>query len=988
MNKKSFFIKTTKILEDKKGMIISLLFLSFVTMLSVAYGALSKELTITGQGYFRVKEEIRITDLEFIGVTNNGLEDYESEFAKDTIKTGIDLQNNNSTVTYKVKVTNTGNVTMVLKTLENTEIYNNNNIKYTLNKTLPLKVSPLSDEYIEITFSWNSYNASNTRLDSMIKFNFEKAESILAGGNTGTTTFLNTSPINKTQVEKIEFMPTTEVPSEALGSWDASKNLDGSVMAWYVDDDSNNLYEVYIGGYGKINLSTGENLFRNFTNLVTLEFNDLVTTKDVTSMAYMFADCKKLTSIDVRSFNTSNVTNMSYMFNNCSSLTSLDIHTDGDIFNVSKVTDMSRMLFALSNLTELNMEGFNAPELTNITNLFGKRWDNMIGQIASGVKINMKNFNAPKITSVYQLFASNVSTKITEIDMSGIYLPSVTNMTEMFYLCSGLTKLDLTGATINSAQNASASMNSMFRDCKALLSLDVSGLYTSNVTNMTYMFSGCSSLTSLDVSGFDTKKVTNMSAMFSGCSSLTSLNVRSFNTSNVTNMSYMFNNCSSLTSLDIHTQGDIFNVSKVTDMSYMLYGLSKMTELNMEGFNALNLTNITYFFGRNYYAMLGRYSSGVSVNMKNFNAPKLTSLSYLFGTFNISMNIKEINLKGASFQNVTNMSYMFYNCTGLTSLDLSGINAPNVTNMTYMFSGCSSLTSLDVSDFNTTNVTNMSYMYDGCSKLTSLNLAEFNTTNVTNMSYMFNGCSKLTSLNVSNFNTSNVINMTYMFSGCSSLPSLDVSSFDTKKVTDMTRMFSGCSSLTSLNLNNFEGDSVTNMSQMVYGLVNVTSFEMRNFTAPNLTNISNLFGYTWNDGRIGENTSGTIIHMENFSAEKITSLAALFQNKKVKEVYLSGTYLPALTNISNMFNGCSLITTLDISGMDFTNVTNASNFGSNNVTSLTLDNIDNAMYDNTYFQDAVKTITTSTATVNVKDSDCATKLLGIKSTLNPVVIGA
>ena len=622
MNKKSFFIKTTKILEDKKGMIISLLFLSFVTMLSVAYGALSKELTITGQGYFRVKEEIRITDLEFIGVTNNGLEDYESEFAKDTIKTGIDLQNNNSTVTYKVKVTNTGNVTMVLKTLENTEIYNNNNIKYTLNKTLPLKVAPLSDEYIEITFSWNSYNASNTRLDSMIKFNFEKAESILAGGNTGTTTFLNTSPINKTQVEKIEFMPTTEVPSEALGSWDASKNLDGSVMAWYVDDDSNNLYEVYIGGYGKINLSTGENLFRNFTNLVTLEFNDLIITKNITSMAYMFADCKKLTSIDVRSFNTSNVTDMSGMFQTCQSLTSLDIHTDGDIFNVSKVTNMSRMLFALRNLTELNMEGLNATALTNITNLFGQRWDAMIGQSASGVKINMKNFNAPKITSVYQLFASNVSTKITEIDMSGIYLPSVTNMTEMFYLCSGLTKLDLTGATINSSNNTgSANTTSMFNGCSSLISLDARGIYTSNVINMSSMFYNCSSLTSLDVSNFDTKNVTNMSSMFYSCSSLTNLDVRSFNTSNVTNTSSMFYRCSKLVSLDVSN----FDTKKVTNMSSMFRQCGSLTSLNVNNFEGDSVTTMEFMF----HGLL----NVTDFQMKNFTAPNLTNISYLFFFF-------------------------------------------------------------------------------------------------------------------------------------------------------------------------------------------------------------------------------------------------------------------------------------------------------------------------------------------------------------------
>ena len=63
---------------------------------------------------------------------------------------------------------------------------------------------------------------------------------------------------------------------------------------------------------------------------------------------------------------------------------------------------------------------------------------------------------------------------------------------------------------------------------------------------------------------------------------------------------------------------------------------------------------------------------------------------------------------------VTDMSYMFYNCSSLTSLDLSGFKTAKVTNMSAMFYGCSGLTSLDLSDFNTDNVTAMGGMFYGC----------------------------------------------------------------------------------------------------------------------------------------------------------------------------------------------------------------------------------------------------------------------------------
>ena len=51
----------------------------------------------------------------------------------------------------------------------------------------------------------------------------------------------------------------------------------------------------------------------------------------------------------------------------------------------------------------------------------------------------------------------------------------------------------------------------------------------------------------------------------------------------------------------------------------------------------------------------------------------------------------------------------------------------------------------------------MSYMFANCSSLTSLNLSYFNTNNVNNMSY-------ICSINVINFNTNNVTIMRYMLS--------------------------------------------------------------------------------------------------------------------------------------------------------------------------------------------------------------------------------
>lgn len=59
-----------------------------------------------------------------------------------------------------------------------------------------------------------------------------------------------------------------------------------------------------------------------------------------------------------------------------------------------------------------------------------------------------------------------------------------------------------------------SSCYNMFQNCRSLTSLDLSGLDTSNVTNMSSMFASCRSLTSLAMMG-DISKVTSYSSMFS-----------------------------------------------------------------------------------------------------------------------------------------------------------------------------------------------------------------------------------------------------------------------------------------------------------------------------------------------------------------------------------------------------------------------------------------------------------------------------------------
>ena len=266
----------------------------------------------------------------------------------------------------------------------------------------------------------------------------------------------------------------------------------------------------------------------------------------------------------------------------------------------------------------------------------------------------------------------------------------------------------------------------LFSSLKNLLTLNINGLDTSNVSYMSYMFSYSSGLTNLNLSSLDTSNVVNMDGMFSHCSNLTELDLNNFDTSNVTGMYHMFSKCSSLTNLNLGN----FDTSNVTNMDGMFSHCLRLTYLDISNFNTSNATYMSYMFSE--------CRSLTNLNLSNFDT-----------------------------SNVINMDGMFSYCSNLTDLDLNNFNTSNVTGMYHMFSECSSLTNLNLSNFDTSNVTNMDGMFVKCKNLIILDLSSYITYNVENMSYMFFDCEKLSTIYVNrvNWNTSYAAT-TDMFLGC------------------------------------------------------------------------------------------------------------------------------------------------------------------------------------------------------------------------------
>ena len=540
-------------------------------------------------------------------------------------------------------------------------------------------------------------------------------------------------------------------------------------------------------------------------------------------------------------------------------------------------------------------------------------------------------------TKVYADSLDNLPTSIsfsgkaTLLTVDKLNTSNVTTMESMFYKCSSLTSLDLSGFDTSNVTN----MGSMFRECKNLTSLDLSGWNTGNVTSIHTMFRDCSSLTSLDLSGFDTSNVTNMGETFYGCIDLTTLDVSGFDTSNVTNMNYIFQNCSSLTTLDVSG----FDTSNISNMNSMFKNCNNLTSLDLSGFDTSNVTDMCEMF------------SGCN-------------------------NLTSLDVSGFNTEIVTNMTNMFNGCSGLTSLDLSNFNTSNVTAISAMFNGCSKLTSLNVSNFNTSKVTSMSSMFYGCKTLITLDLRGFDTNKVTNMANMFRNCSNLIEIKgIKNWVTSKVTDVSYMFYACS-IASLDLSYWDTSSLTNLKDFITSCGKLISLNLTNWPSDNVnTIISQLsaspststLYGTVVIDEstlpsgwvYEFNNvnlflqltasvdstslvsfntsFTAYEVSVISlgdNLYQHSYQYTNNDKPTSMTltslgkikIISIEKLVLTNIYSTTNMFNGcSNITSIDLTGLDTSRVNNMTNMFNGCSKLTSLDVSGFNTSNVINMSN---------------------------------------------------------------
>ena len=674
--------------------------------------------------------------------------------------------------------------------------------------------------------------------------------------------------------------------------------------------------------------TTLSRFFGGLVKLETITGLEYLNTANVTDMSLLFNNCQKLTSLDVTHFNTAKVTNMYRMFNACG-LTSLDLSN----FNTATVENMELMFSGCSNLkTIYASDKFKTAAVAKSKNMFSycgslsgdidwtsdKATDKTYAKTGGGYFRDKAYDNRPYVKyadgtltfrcgykkilgkNEYELNSGENRPKWythdTEISKV-VFEASFANArpTTCYAWFKNFTFLKQIEGIENLNTENVKDMRDMFYDCSGLISLDVTHFNTENVTSMSSMFNSCRGLTSLDVTHFNTANVKNMSFMFSSCNKLKEIYVSDkFVTDDVIDSEYMFSYCGSLS-------GDIdWTSDKATDKTYAKTGGGYFRDKAYDNRPWVKYADGTLTFRCGYKKILGKneyelnsgeklpkwYTHDTEISKVVFEASFANARpTSCYAWFQDFKNLTQIEgIENLNTANVTDMSYMFKNCSNLAKLDVTHFNTAKVTTMNSMFTRCSNLAELDVTHFNTANVTNMYEMFNGCSNLVKLDITHFNTAKVTTMFGMFTRCSNLVELDVTHFNTAEVTDMSYMFYDCSNLAELDVTHFNTAKVTIMNGMFSGCSNLTELDLTHFNTANVTNMYAMFFGCKSLTTIYVSDeFVITNITikTYSLFFDCIKLKGAIGYNKSETNYKFANYKTGYFTKLVGKNGDEKI-----------------------------------------------------------------------------------------------------------
>lgn len=592
----------------------------------------------------------------------------------------------------------------------------------------------------------------------------------------------------------------------------------------------------------------------------------------VTTSRAMFSGCTSLLRFDVSNLNFSQVGNMSYMFNECANL----VRIIGKI--TAKPTGVVCMFLGCSSLISLDVSKLNVELIEIMTGMFSG--------CTSILVLDLESFDTSNVTSCTALFDKWTSTQT-------VYVSEKWTLGEDFSPRIVYGRRTIAKYKFTSTTDTLPTFNSGYT---YTLSDEVNGdgTTTRTITNddgvapTSISFSGKTGL--LEVFQLNISGLTTMNDLFASCTKLQKVhNTETWNTSNITDMSNMFYSCDAITSV-----GDLsgWDVSKVKNFRYTFRRCGQLSTIgDISNWNVSSSTRFDYMF----------YQAGLStIDISNW--------TYGTGNFRVDGmfggNAKLTEIKGLdkmASDKFTNTNQMFYGSSGLTNLeDIYKWDMRNVTSIASMFANCSGLTELDLSRWNLSSCVAISTCFSGCTNLTTLNLSNLDITNMTQITTPFSNANNLSNVMLNNCNIDTINTIIGL------LPTRSSDSYGTIS--------------TILSQDEMVNVDTTTMTSKFWKNVNrymiakyIYSSDIDTVSYSLTPNNSQYIDINNGDGT----TTRTVYNTSDPTALNFSGCTGLIELSYAKVTN-------KMTTLKHFCSSCPLLTTVDMTGWDTSNITNMS----------------------------------------------------------------
>ena len=407
-----------------------------------------------------------------------------------------------------------------------------------------------------------------------------------------------------------------------------------------------------------------------------------------------------------------------------------------------------------------------------------------------------------------------------------------------------------------------------------------------------------------------------------------------------------------------------FDTSKVTDMREMFSGAENLIELRMNSSLNSNL-DVTDMFagittnGTFYYNGENDYSKIIEVLPETWNAVDTSASSE---EYDIILHFDESNVSeskpfGIKVNNVeytatTSPLKLTYADVGVTNADEitsynigdSDINhkaryltkveklpiGKRISNLESFFHYCKKLQEVNIDDWNLNGSYNCNFMFAYCEELTAIKkngevVESFGDTFTPTSTWgMFGYCDKLET--IPSVNMYNVTNANYMFSNCLSVEYITLTS-NWINIETTENMFEDCGKLKRIKLNtgNFASNSNWTSAQQMFDGCTSLEEDPLNDSYMKTNRLQNVLGMYRNCKSL------RLINLFNSSYWRFTDLTLIANCfagcENLNEIHLSNlSYVSSyITNLYNLFNGCSNLSYVGLDGWTLENVENYDN---------------------------------------------------------------